>query len=114
MEDITKNMVDKISSYNIFNNLFPGIIFCSIVERTTRFSVSTGEIWEKLFVYYFVGMIISRIGSILIEKALKSIKVRNKNTKEIECFIDGAPQCDYTGTAAIRKGVSQRLCKPPY
>ena len=29
MEEILKSISEKISSYNIFNNLFPGIIFCS-------------------------------------------------------------------------------------
>ena len=42
MKDVTKNLVEKNSSYNIFNNLFPGIIFCGIVEKTTRISFSTG------------------------------------------------------------------------
>ena len=41
MEDIIKNLVEKISSYDILNNLFPGVIFCSIVERTTRITFST-------------------------------------------------------------------------
>ena len=27
MEEILKSISEKISSYNIFNNLFPGIIF---------------------------------------------------------------------------------------
>lgn len=27
MEEIIKNLVEKISSYNIWNNLFPGIVF---------------------------------------------------------------------------------------
>ena len=51
MEDIIKNLVEKISSYDILNNLFPGVIFCSIVERTTRITFSTGEIWEDLFLF---------------------------------------------------------------
>ena len=72
MEEIIKNLVEKISSYNIWNNLFPGIVFCSIVERTTRIILSTGEIWKDLFIYYFAGMIISRIGSNFIEKILIS------------------------------------------
>lgn len=67
MEDIIKNLVEKISSYDILNNLFPGVIFCSIVERTTRITFLL-EIWEDLFLYYFAGMIISRIGSILLKK----------------------------------------------
>ena len=88
MEDVVKNLVEKISSYDILNNLFPGIIFCSIVERTTRITFSTGAIWEDLFIYYFAGMIISRIGSIFIEKILKSIKVRNKKTVFCKHFLE--------------------------
>ena len=95
MEDIIKNLIEKISSYDILNNLFPGIIFCSIVERTTRITFSTGDIWKDLFLYYFVGMVISRIGSIFIEKILKSIKVCNKKTKEKEKFLKFAPYGDY-------------------
>ena len=40
-------------------------------------------------------MIISRIGSIFIEKILKSIKVCNKKTKEKEEFLKFAPYGDY-------------------
>lgn len=95
MENIVKNMIEKISSYDILNNLLPGIIFCSIVERTTRIQIFAGEIWEKIFLYYFAGMIISRIGSIFIKKILKSIKVCNKKTKEKEEFLKFAPYGDY-------------------
>ena len=73
MEDIIKNLVEKISSYDILNNLFPGVIFCSIVERTTRITFSTGEIWEDLFLYYFAGMIISRIGSCIFRRICASV-----------------------------------------
>lgn len=95
MEDMAKSLVEKISSYNIFNNLFPGIIFCSIVEKTTRFSFSADEIWKSLFLYYFIGMIISRIGSILSKKIFESIKITNKKTKEKEKFLNFAPYGNY-------------------
>ena len=87
MEDIIKNWSEKISSYDILNNLFPGVIFCIIVENVTRISISTGELWKNLFLYYFVGMILSRIGSIFDERILKSIKVTNKETKRKENFL---------------------------
>ena len=95
MEEITKSVIEKVSSYNIFNNFFPGIIFCYIVEKTTRFSLATGEIWENLFLYYFIGMIISRFGSIFVEKLLKAMKVKNKKTNERESFLKFAPYSDY-------------------
>lgn len=95
MEDIVKNVIDKVSSYNIFNNFFPGIIFCYIVENFTRFSFGNGEVWEKLFLYYFIGTIISRMGSIIVEKLLKSIKVKNKKSKIKEPFLKFALYSDY-------------------
>lgn len=52
MEDGCNKLIEKISSYNIFNNLLPGIIFCYIVEKTTRLTFQTGEVWEKIFIYY--------------------------------------------------------------
>lgn len=33
MESLTNNVIDKLSSYKIFNNLFPGIIFCAITGK---------------------------------------------------------------------------------
>lgn len=53
MEEVIKNVVEKISSYNIFNNFFPGIVFCYIVKHTTRISLVNGGILENLFIYYF-------------------------------------------------------------
>lgn len=41
MEEILKSISEKISSYNIFNNLFPGIIFCSVMTKITRFNFAT-------------------------------------------------------------------------
>lgn len=78
MEEIIKSISEKISSYNIFNNLFPGIIFCSVLTKTTRFCFTSESIIEQLFIWYFTGMIISRIGSVFVESSLKKIKFRKK------------------------------------
>lgn len=94
METIIKGLIDKISSYQIFNNLFPGIVFCCLVEETTIFSVSTGTIWKDIFIYYFVGMIISRVGSVFIEKILRTLKIKNKDNKK-EFFIQFADYKEY-------------------
>jgi len=78
MEDMANQIFGKITSYNIFNNLFPGITFCSALSRLTRFNITADSILEQLFVWYFVGVIISRIGSIFVEGLLKKIKVKGK------------------------------------
>lgn len=90
MEDIVKSVSEKISSYNIFNNLLPGIAFCYILDKTTRFTIANGSLLENLFIYYFVGMIISRIGSLIIEPILTKAK-----TKKIGPFVKKSKHEDY-------------------
>lgn len=74
---VTKYMLEKITSYDIFNNLLPGTVFCYLVEKFTRFDYITGPIWQKLFLYYFVGVLLSRLGSLVVERALKNLKIIN-------------------------------------
>ena len=76
MEDIVKSISSKISSYNIFNNLLPGIIFCVTITKLTRFSMVVDGILEQLFIWYFFGIVISRIGSVFVEWLLKKIKIK--------------------------------------
>lgn len=65
-----ETIFEKLSEYELLNNFFPGIIFCYLVNRFTPFNISAGNEFVNLFVYYFVGMILGRIGSILLEPIL--------------------------------------------
>lgn len=78
MDNISNIFIEKISSYNIFNYLFPGVVFCNLVDLMTRFDFKIDNFLVELFMYYFVGMIISRIGSLFVEKALKKIEFDGK------------------------------------
>lgn len=62
-----ESLINKISEYEVLNNFFPGIIFCYLVNRFTPFNISSGNEFVNLFVYYFVGLIIGRLGSIILE-----------------------------------------------
>lgn len=66
---------EKISSYNIFNNLFPGALFVYLFERSTQVILSTDDIIKNVVLYYFLGLVLGRIGSIVIEPFLKLIRV---------------------------------------
>ena len=66
-----KQILEKISSYNIFNYLFPGILFVLLTEKLTPYSFVQNDIILGLFLYYFVGLVISRIGSLVVEPILK-------------------------------------------
>ncbi len=67
MEDILK----KISSYNLFNYLFPGTLFAVLADRFTHYSFIQNDLLSTAFLYYFIGLVISRVGSLIIEPFLK-------------------------------------------
>lgn len=66
-----EKVLEKISSYNIFNYLFPGVVFCVIADRYLSVHLLQDSIINGLILYYFVGLVISRFGSIAIEPILK-------------------------------------------
>ncbi len=66
-----KEFLDKISSYKIFNYLVPGILFSVLASNFSKYSLIQSDIITGLFIYYFIGMVISRIGSLVIEPILK-------------------------------------------
>lgn len=70
-----KELLDKLSSYNIFNYLFPGIVFCYLSNYITGYQLVSTDIITGAFFYYLIGLIISRIGSIIIEPIFKKLKI---------------------------------------
>lgn len=71
-------ILNKLSSYNIFNYLFPGVLGAIIISNFTSFTLINENQILGVFLYYFYGMVVSRIGSFimdnLIQKRLKWIK----------------------------------------
>ena len=84
-----KDILSKISSYNLFNYLLPGIVFSVLAERITTYKIIQTDIIVGLFLYYFCGLVISRIGSLIIEPAMKRVS-----------FIKFAPYKDYVRVSA--------------
>ena len=68
-----KELLDKISSYNLFNYLFPGILFAVLSNEITTYSFLQENLIIGIFVYYFIGLVISRFGSLLIEPILRKL-----------------------------------------
>jgi len=65
--------LSKLSSYNIFNYLVPGIIFAATVDAVTHYKLVQPDLIIGLFVYYFIGMVVSRFGSLVLEPPLRRI-----------------------------------------
>jgi len=68
-----KELLNKLSSYNLFNYFFPGIIFSAIVTQLTSIQLIQKDILVGVFLYYFIGLVISRFGSLVIEPILKKV-----------------------------------------
>lgn len=67
-------IIDKITTYNIFTNMFPGVIYCYASETLFGIPLVQDKIIVAVFLYYFVGMVISRISSVIIEPLLRLAK----------------------------------------
>ena|SRR5205823_5633837 len=70
-----KELLDKISSYNVFNYLLPGIIFAVLATNITHYTFVQHDLLTAPFLYYFVGLVVSRFGSLLLEPLLKCLSV---------------------------------------
>jgi hypothetical protein len=68
-----KELLEKIAAYNLFNYLLPGIVFVILVNWITHYSFPLDNLVIGAFMCYFIGLVISRVGSLLIEPFLKKI-----------------------------------------
>ena len=68
------DLVKQISSYNLFNYLLPGAVFCVISQESASVPLVQENLFSAFFFYYFIGLVISRIGSIVVEPALRFLK----------------------------------------
>ncbi len=82
-----KEIIDKISSYNLFNYLFPGIIYVVALKEITSFDFIQQNNFIGAFLYYFIGLVISRFGSLIIGKILKWKKLKFIKTAEYSDFV---------------------------
>jgi hypothetical protein len=70
-----KDILEKISSYNLFNYLLPGVIFVVLAQRMGIITLPRADIVVLAFLYYFIGMVVSRVGSLAMEPLLKLLNV---------------------------------------
>lgn len=68
-----KELLEKIATYNLFNYFLPGIVFVILANWITNYSFPLDNLVIGAFMCYFIGLVISRVGSLLIEPFLKKI-----------------------------------------
>ena len=76
MDSIFEKIVDRISSYNLFNYALPGTIFVYTSKCLLNKNILVNSWIENFILCYFIGMILSRIGSLIIEPLLKKNEIK--------------------------------------
>lgn len=68
-----KEILEKLTTYNLFNYLLPGVLFVVSLDMLTSYSLIQKDLILGAFVYYFAGLVISRFGSLVVEPILKKM-----------------------------------------
>lgn len=71
--EILKLVIDKLSQYNFLTNILPGTVMCVILKYLVGYDLIPDDYYQAGIVFYFVGMVNSRVGSLVIEPILKAI-----------------------------------------
>lgn len=79
-----EQLINKITSYHIFNNFFPGILLSTFVAWLFGFSVFDQNPVFLFFAFYFIGMIISRVGSLFLEPIVRRVIKWSKYDKFVK------------------------------
>jgi hypothetical protein len=83
-------ILEKLDSYQILTNLLPGAFFGLVLKFFFGLTFPTQNIIEDVVVYYFMGLIINRIGSLVVESILKKLH-----------FIKYAPYPDFVKATKV-------------
>ena len=90
MDNAFVKILDNISVYEVVNNIVPGSIYVVLVKYLTCFNILSGhDFYENVVLIYFIGLIISRIGSLIVESVLRY------ESKWWKAFLKFAPYSDY-------------------
>lgn len=68
------DFLQKLSTYNVFNFLVPGVLYALVVSETTTFNLIQQDLLTGIVLYYFIGLVISRIGSLVLGPFLRMVR----------------------------------------
>ena len=70
-----EKIIEKIEIYHFINYLLPGTIFVAILNKIFENNFFDSNIVIVVIEYYFIGLILSRIGSVLLQPIFKKTKI---------------------------------------
>ena len=71
--EVIKLIFDRLSQYNFLTNILPGTVLCIIMKYLVGYDLIPDDYYQAGIVFYFVGMVNSRVGSLIVEPILKVI-----------------------------------------
>lgn len=83
------DFIAKLSSYNFLNYLLTGVIFVVLATYFTSFNFAPKDLILGVFVLYFIGILVSRVGSLFLEPLLKKMR-----------FVKFAPYRDFVSASS--------------
>ncbi len=100
--------IEKLEEYKIFNYLLPGIIFTYLLKYYVGIDIFQPNVIEMAFIFYFIGSVISRFGSVVIEEILKKIKfIKYSNYND---YINAVKKDDFIKKLLISNNTYRTLC----
>jgi MFS family permease len=75
-------IIEKITSYNIFTNLLPGAVFAYAADRYYQTDFISEDILVNVFIFYFLGVVIGRVGSLVVEPVMRATTLKRQNRYE--------------------------------
>lgn len=100
--------IEKLGEYKIFNYLLPGIIFTYLLKYYVGIDIFQSNVIEMAFIFYFIGSVISRFGSVVIEEILKKIKfIKHSNYND---YINAVKKDDFIKKLLISNNTYRTLC----
>lgn len=74
--DGLKMIIEKISQYGFFTNILPGTILCIALRYVVDYNLFIFDEWYLMgIVFYFVGIINNRFGSLCVDFILKKLHI---------------------------------------
>jgi len=102
------NFLEKIGTYNIFNYLFPGVIFAYAVSEITNYSfLIEDNILVAIVTYYFIGLVLSAIGDYITWPNIK--KIRKIKYEPYPDFLEASKKDKKIGLMLEMKGMFDTL-----
>ena len=80
-----KSIINQISRYHIINYLIPGLFVMIASKCMTNIAVCIDKMWVICIIGYVTGMVLNRLGSLVIEGVLMRFKLIKH--APIECYV---------------------------